>query len=764
MDSRNDVIVDADFVALGLGGTNMMAMLWTVASGRRAVGVEMRGDPFLGVHWNLREDLYHQLGLVDQMMLERYGEERIPRRANGMLYRLAEVFYSSETTGGDIVADEVIDGYDTEQHIVGTINDVEFIDDRFRDGVPNRVITVLPPPVPPDQPDAARIRSSMVEVLDGPSTFQSEAASVQKVLRRYLELVEEMDRKAGLEPRVQLFTHHRVLTNDDGFYDAGDGRKGLRIEALQEFDFKGQFVRTREPGSEVIDLGVPELFVVAQGFSSKDAQRLGFEQHDVEVDHGDGRGPVVAQADFLAGLVEVLVGGRLRRRISSEFDENGQEYWVRQIAVGHENDPEVGWVLVQVPDFKTFDPLAAGLVDEGTEPDTPEFFAGLQHLLYDYYIKQAADVLNIARDELRQVQMIYGPKLFSLIERCGDDAMLAANGVVAGDSFGNGHFLTSGGAMTGMIGHGYRVLAYWQERDHGASPAEAIHRLANRIRDDTHAWLEVSAKEYSQALPINFGAERIEQINQAGGFTNDSQAEAIDAARRQRHALVPLNPSDWRRLFIHNGKVISELPELEASHPLMQPEREQSLAAVMKMLPPAPDVTEAEADLSRSEEDRRTQFMPAISILSPEHQTPDVVQKRPRAKLRIGRLTARRAKAAPFLCLLENGQVVHRIELERDQLLVGRADQAGGTVPDVDLAPFDADRTVSREHARIRRANGHFVIEDLVSTNQTRLNGAALVPGEPHRLHDGEIINFGSVSASFRLLGASELPVAWSQS
>jgi hypothetical protein len=28
--------------------------------GRQAVGVEMRGDPFLGVHWNIREDLYHQ--------------------------------------------------------------------------------------------------------------------------------------------------------------------------------------------------------------------------------------------------------------------------------------------------------------------------------------------------------------------------------------------------------------------------------------------------------------------------------------------------------------------------------------------------------------------------------------------------------------------------------------------------------------------------------------------------------------------------------
>jgi hypothetical protein len=74
MDAMNEVMIAPDFLALGLGGTNMMSMLWTVAMGRQAVGVEMRGDPFLGVHWNIREDFYHQLGLLDQMMLERYGE------------------------------------------------------------------------------------------------------------------------------------------------------------------------------------------------------------------------------------------------------------------------------------------------------------------------------------------------------------------------------------------------------------------------------------------------------------------------------------------------------------------------------------------------------------------------------------------------------------------------------------------------------------------------------------------------------------------
>src|SRR5947199_2382256 len=250
MDTVNEVLIAPDFLALGLGGTNMMSMLWTVAMGRQAVGVEMRGDPFLGVHWNSREDFYQQRGLIDQMMLERYGEAGVPRRGDGRLFRLAECFYSQQTVSGDIVADEIIDGYDIDQHIVGTIRNVEFIDDRWRDGLPNRVITVLEPPTPPDRPDPRKIRTSMVDVLDGPSTFQAEAASIQKLLRRYLELLEQQDLENNLKPRVRLFTHHRVIPTDgDGFIDCPDGRKRIRSEALQEFDFKGQFVRVRVPGS-----------------------------------------------------------------------------------------------------------------------------------------------------------------------------------------------------------------------------------------------------------------------------------------------------------------------------------------------------------------------------------------------------------------------------------------------------------------------------------------------------------------------------------
>ncbi|MFG1948686.1 hypothetical protein [Nonomuraea sp. NPDC048826] len=560
-----DEVTDPDFVALGLGGTNMMAMLWTVAMGRRAIGVEMRGDPFLGVHWNLRVDLFHQLGLIDRMMLDQYGEAGVPHHKDGTVFRLAERFYSTNTASGDVTPDEVIDRYDRDLHLVGTIEHVEFIDDRWRDGRPHRVVTVLDPPPVPCAPEPEAIRTDLRDVLDGPSTFQAEAASILRLLRRYLEAIAEMDLAAGLTPpRVKLFTQHRLVEGEgDGFVRQPDGRYRIRIMELQEFDFKGRFVRMPMPGREAIDLGVPELFVIAEGFDCADAAKLGFEQRDVSVDHQDGRGPVVAQADFVAGLLEILIDGRLRRRISSQFDADGREYWVRQIAVGHENDPEVGWILVQVPDFKSFDPIAEGLVPTGTDLQSAEYYGAYQHMLYEFYIEQAAEVLGIDQSALRRVQMAYGPKLFSLIERMGEDALVASNGVVAGDSFGNGHFLTSGGAMTGMIGHSSRILRYWQARNLGITPEAAIRDLADSIRQDTNAWLEVSASEYSNAVPINFGAERIEAIVAASGYPTGVHDTRIEAARRHRHALLPLDASDWRRPIFRNGMVMTDpLPEL----------------------------------------------------------------------------------------------------------------------------------------------------------------------------------------------------------
>ncbi|KAK8102438.1 efflux protein [Apiospora sp. TS-2023a] len=522
-------VKDPDFLAIGLGGTNMLAMLWAIASGRRAVGVEVRGDPFLGIHWNIRVDLYHQLGLIDQMMLERYGETRLPKKMDGSLFRLADTFYSVATKARDVIADAIIDGLDAGHHLTGRILHIEFIDDRWKDGKPQRTVTFTEPPPIPERPEPQMIRTDMQAILDGPSTWQAAANSIQLLLRRYLEKLEEIDLKSGKPPRVRLFTKHRVIQDGSGFSTSPCGRTQVRIEEVSEIlEFNNKVVRIRTPGSESIDIGIPELFSISTGINCQDAERLGFRQHDVKVDHHDGQGPKVAQADYIAAQIEVLVHGRLRRRIASEFDERGNEYWVRSIAVGHENDPEVCWLLVEVPEFETFCPVEKGILPRDTCHNSQAYFSAYQALLYDYYIEKAALILEIPVSEMRRVSVLYGPKPFSLVERTAEDARVAANGVVAGDSLANGHFLHSAGAMCGMIGHAYRFLEYWLSRDAdpNQTPDAAIRVLADQIKRDSDALLAVSAKEFSQAVPSNFGAERGERVAAASGIRRGMQTVA----------------------------------------------------------------------------------------------------------------------------------------------------------------------------------------------------------------------------------------------
>lgn len=361
-----------------------------------------------------------------------------------------------------------------------------------------------------------------------------------------------------------------------------------------------------------------------------------------------------------------------------------------------------------------------------------------------------------------KVQMIYGPTLFSLVERVGDDPLIATNGVVAGDSFGNGHFLTSGGAMTGMIGHSARVLEYWRSRDAGISSTDALRGLADCIKEDTQAWLEVSAKEYSQASPINFGAERIEQISKASGIDTSARANAIDSARHQRHALIPLDPSNWRRLFVRNGRVLSVLPELEDDHPLQRPEREASLVAVLKTLPVMQKRVSAQLSIDQELSEGEQTFV--RSMLNINQELPVGEQTLLRTKLRIGPVVPENATIYAFLDIQQNERVVQRIPIKENPVVVGRLDPKRGITPQIDLTQFDTSSTVSRQHARIRLDKTYFSIEDLESRNKTRLGELTLTPHKPEVLRDGDVVSFGSVKATFRLLGTSELPAPWSQS
>lgn len=95
-------------------------------------------------------------------------------------------------------------------------------------------------------------------------------------------------------------------------------------------------------------------------------------------------------------------------------------------------------------------------------------------------------------------------------------------------------------------------------------------------------------------------------------------------------------------------------------------------------------------------------------------------------------------------CLTLRGDQ-YRVALPEDGTLVlGRFDPAINVTPDVDLSYNDRDeRVISRRHARITGRNGRHEIEDLGSTNGTRVNGKKLGIGQKIRLKSGDRVTIG---------------------
>ena len=97
-----------------------------------------------------------------------------------------------------------------------------------------------------------------------------------------------------------------------------------------------------------------------------------------------------------------------------------------------------------------------------------------------------------------------------------------------------------------------------------------------------------------------------------------------------------------------------------------------------------------------------------------------------------------------YLIVLATGQ---SIPLTWELMLVGRQDPKVGIFPEINLT----DMKVGRRHAYLRNRQGTFTIEDLNSTNKTRLNGVTLMPNPEYPLKDGDLLRFGSVEVRFEL-------------
>lgn len=90
--------------------------------------------------------------------------------------------------------------------------------------------------------------------------------------------------------------------------------------------------------------------------------------------------------------------------------------------------------------------------------------------------------------------------------------------------------------------------------------------------------------------------------------------------------------------------------------------------------------------------------------------------------------------------------------LSTEESTIGRWDADNGIFPDVDLDAFDPEAKVSRKHARIIFENDMYMLEDLGSTNGTFINrGRRLIPGNPHRLNEGDEIIVGKTFLRFHI-------------
>lgn len=110
------------------------------------------------------------------------------------------------------------------------------------------------------------------------------------------------------------------------------------------------------------------------------------------------------------------------------------------------------------------------------------------------------------------------------------------------------------------------------------------------------------------------------------------------------------------------------------------------------------------------------------------------------------------APVAMALRVTAANQVV-ALDATRTQFLIGRPDPATGTTPEIDLGPFDVQRTLSRRHAMLLREGAQYSIrEDAATTNGTYLNGERLQTGIARPVKTGDKLRFGSIEVE--LIGA----------
>ncbi|MGJ3241075.1 MAG: FHA domain-containing protein [Anaerolineae bacterium] len=92
----------------------------------------------------------------------------------------------------------------------------------------------------------------------------------------------------------------------------------------------------------------------------------------------------------------------------------------------------------------------------------------------------------------------------------------------------------------------------------------------------------------------------------------------------------------------------------------------------------------------------------------------------------------------------------------KSRITIGRAVDSDANADEInlDLTPFGAYHFgVSRHHAVMTLSDGYLYLEDLGSTNGTRINGFQLTAGQKYRLRDGDEIEFARLRSNILFKG-----------
>ena len=86
-----------------------------------------------------------------------------------------------------------------------------------------------------------------------------------------------------------------------------------------------------------------------------------------------------------------------------------------------------------------------------------------------------------------------------------------------------------------------------------------------------------------------------------------------------------------------------------------------------------------------------------------------------------------------------------------DRLIIGRGDEE--REPDIDLTELDGvEQGISRWHAEFTYVDTKLFVEDLNSTNGTRVNGFRLDVGRKYRLRNGDELELGHLRLSIQVV------------